>query len=557
MASTPPRLWCGVPANIDPLARRELGGGSPAPWRRLGGRLEYVAQNMLRFNAGGFFKHDGDIVAMSWRLFPLYGQWVDHTQNANLAPNTTYYVFMYRPMPDAPDYIVPHYITQAGGVIRHAPSVKPGNEGNEVYATPSGDPLWPFVNLLAANEQAATFSETFIDQSNNHVLDRLGAAVNYLPIWQSNWESIGGGVPSSVVQFSSGFQQAQLLGSLLRTQTNLTFGTQDFCVEAWLKPNLTYNPASKVVFTDNANSWFQVWIEMTGAGVGSWLMRTSWGAGWQGNTLYFGTVDHDVWQHIAVYRVGNLWFGAKNGAPTQIMNTGAAVNIQNANQFCIGGDVGYTAPYFGRAAGVRVTIGNSRYTAANFTPPPAPIEVGNAVATPADDNMTLIGIIRTNQWGLGPGFADFPNFRGVRSWNDRRVVALRGDNIPTDVWFGQVAPGPLEISTGKRVGWVQWADEVVALHFLAGAYNGGASQVGWFYVNIGVDNPSIQLPPEQLEFHIWPTYSQGRETGVILDDLAEGFHEGIPTYGSWGNIAFRSSHSGAATGNPRIEGTLG
>src|SRR5215471_7553499 len=109
MASDPPRLWCGVPFDIDPLGRRLLGGGEPGEpllWP-IGAQLTPMpnwpySHHMMGVRCPGWLKHNGEFLRGA--IVPSYvsgsNPWINYRSPAvpiqnSLQANTTYYVFLF------------------------------------------------------------------------------------------------------------------------------------------------------------------------------------------------------------------------------------------------------------------------------------------------------------------------------------------------------------------------------------------------------------------------------------------------------------------------------
>jgi len=172
------------------------------------------------------------------------------------------------------------------------------------------------------------------------------------------------------------------------------------------------------------------------------------------------------------------------------------------------------------------------------------------------DDHSLVGMVRTDTAGM---FVDEPKRRWVRSWFNRRRIAMRGDDLNTGttaLGLGNQQPAMGEVLTGKRIGWLNWADEVISLQFYGVFSSDAASQTGWYFTGIGLDDTTNQTP-ENLEFHIWPGFRQGRTCACVLTP-PEGLHEGLPLFSAWNaGLWVMPVNSGQATARARIEGMIG
>jgi hypothetical protein len=113
------------------------------------------------------------------------------------------------------------------------------------------------------------------------------------------------------------------------------------------------------IFAQNASNSVEVYISSNGS---------SWGIV---NGISLGTIIPSAWNHVALYRSGNSWYGAMNGTVTLLTtNSSAVVNNSSAWNFGAESDgFGVT----GYLADGRIVIGSAVYGASNFTPPTAPL----------------------------------------------------------------------------------------------------------------------------------------------------------------------------------------
>ena len=156
--------------------------------------------------------------------------------------------------------------------------------------------------------------------------------------------------------------------------TALDLSTGDFTVEVWFYPTQA-NQSGTIVNRHNGNyatgNDFQYSIYMSS---GSLIVRP-----YQGTTDYttnVGTPQRNAWNHAALVRTGNTFYGFLNGvrgATSQTIsgalnNSTWATYLGAALSASIGNDF-----FTGYMGAVRITKGGALYTAATYTVPTAPL----------------------------------------------------------------------------------------------------------------------------------------------------------------------------------------
>jgi hypothetical protein len=150
----------------------------------------------------------------------------------------------------------------------------------------------------------------------------------------------------------------------------LELGSSNFCIENWFyqQANSSRSIVNKransssyglSIFAQNASNSVEVYISSNGS---SWDIV---------NGTSLGTIIPSAWNHVALYRSGNSWYGAMNGTVTLLTtNSSAVVNNSSAWNFGAESDgFGVT----GYLADGRIVIGSAVYGASNFTPPTTPL----------------------------------------------------------------------------------------------------------------------------------------------------------------------------------------
>ena len=223
-------------------------------------------------------------------------------------------------------------------------------------APPAGDPNWSSVTLLLpGNGTNGAQNNTFLDGStNNFIVTRNGNTTQgtFTP-YGSNWSNYFDGT-----------------GDYLDIASAATLTPSgDFTIEFWTYPTqFARNPGNVIEFYSK------------GAGIQVYTTNGTWGVAFSSanNTTYyinttFGAGALNQWQHVAVYRSGNSYYGALNGVVTLLGTSSSAPNTGTdpvrIGDYSAGG--GY--PAIGYISNVRYVNGTAVYGASNFTPPTAPL----------------------------------------------------------------------------------------------------------------------------------------------------------------------------------------
>ena len=147
-----------------------------------------------------------------------------------------------------------------------------------------------------------------------------------------------------------------------------------------------------------------------------------------------------------------------------------------------------------------------------------------------DSTRTLVGMARVI---TGPAWQDAENQRFVRSWFNDQGVALRGDHM-SDVTT--TSTSYIELGTGKRVEWLNWANERVHIGFFGHHRNNTSGNV--VTSSFGYDG-TAQAAPVSDHTALANDARGALATARTRTDLSEGFHDARPlgavsaTTGNW------------------------
>lgn len=150
----------------------------------------------------------------------------------------------------------------------------------------------------------------------------------------------------------------------------LEIGSSEFCVELMFNPSLT---TTSVLFGKRASStnYAPILIYYTSTNV--YVYSSTNGSSWDFiNGTLIGTALEGSWNHVAVYRVGNNWYGSLNGSIVTLKSSTAGTLLDNTGDYIIGGDTN-TNYFCGYITNVRMMIGSSPYTGTSAPVPTEPL----------------------------------------------------------------------------------------------------------------------------------------------------------------------------------------
>lgn len=211
------------------------------------------------------------------------------------------------------------------------------------------DPFFSFVSLLL-HFDGANGSTTFLDSSSNAIsVDAVG------DVSISTAQSRFGGA-------SAYFDAAGDYAIVASDPPGLDFGTDDFTVEFWMRPDTT--SGTKVIcshWNNNGNNTWQIYMSGSTMRVGTSVFDE--GA---------GTLVANQWSHIVLCRQSGTLRAFIDGSET--MTRTDTSSYDSTSDFVIGANdvsAGGLNHFGGYVDELRITKGVARYTAA-FTPPIAP-----------------------------------------------------------------------------------------------------------------------------------------------------------------------------------------
>lgn len=149
-------------------------------------------------------------------------------------------------------------------------------------------------------------------------------------------------------------------------------GTTEFCYELWFYPTATTNGVLLAKGGDGGY-YEQIGIQYNSSDLKCYIANSS--NAYIVNAGNFGTPTVGQWNHIAVYRSGNNFYGSLNGTVTSLATSSNSV-VDNAAAFVVSGYSSpnpVASPVTGYISNLRLVTGSAVYGASNFTPPTTPL----------------------------------------------------------------------------------------------------------------------------------------------------------------------------------------
>jgi hypothetical protein len=235
--------------------------------------------------------------------------------------------------------------------------------GQPTTASTCSDPNWSNVVLLIGNDNAASGSTTFIDQSSKgHNMSAIRGSPAY-----SNTQAPSG--MTAAIHFTGSSSEGLTVGA----NSDFEFGSGNFTLELFFYPTAVSSDQTiftQTVQTTNTNGW-DIEIGFPSSGDLYAEIVNSQSNVLSGNTSSLITAN--AWHHAAFYRSGTSWYLAVDGTvtslgthPLTISNSGNPANIA-----ALSGQTGFGMD--GYVASARITKGIARYGASNFTAPSLPL----------------------------------------------------------------------------------------------------------------------------------------------------------------------------------------
>jgi len=295
--------------------------------------------------------------------------------------------------------------------------------------------------LFGAGKTTVANNTTFIDSSTNaFTVTRNGDTVH------------SGHNPFSTVSDGSAYFDGSGDSLSIADNTALEFGSNEFCIEGWCYPTsssgygvlITKRPTSAAdwIIYRELNS-FQIRFAASSNGTTYDIV----------NSLPFGTMNSNAWNHFAVYRVVNAWYGALNGSVTTLNASNSSALTNNTSPVTIGSDVTSNV-LTGYLSNIRLVKGSSVYTSANFTPPTSALtaitntqlllltdnySIVNSTPTPIPITISGNTTISTAQYPTGMTRSIYFDGTGDYLTTSNNAALSFGTNNFTIEFFGRIA----------------------------------------------------------------------------------------------------------------------
>jgi len=239
--------------------------------------------------------------------------------------------------------------------------------------------------------------------------------------------------------YSGGFTYASSQVLSVADNAALELGSSDFCVEGWYYPTSFAN--NLVLFGKRTNTTSTgSFIIYAGSGGGALTFyASSNGSSYFFSGTGFGTVVINQWNHFAVYRSGNNWYGSVNGVVTSMGSNSSSI-YNNTDSWRIGGDSNgnYANGYI---SNTRIVTGSSVYGSSNFIPSASPLTAITGTQLLTLQNSTIIdnstnGFTITNTGSVTTA-TDFPLSTGIfndqspqgNNWTPSGISGIPGSTL--------------------------------------------------------------------------------------------------------------------------------
>ncbi len=173
---------------------------------------------------------------------------------------------------------------------------------------------------------------------------------------------------------ASGYFSGSTPGNWIQTDTDFAFGTQDFTIDCWIRPDLSMIASdwNRGLFgydniTDNNNYWG---FKLAGSAIDIQCFGYQHYIGGSAISSASGNImplEDNVWQHIAMVRQSTTIKGYLKGVLKATFTCASSIDMPIGKYFIVGniGNSGWMRGYLDE---FRISVGIARWTS-NFTPP--------------------------------------------------------------------------------------------------------------------------------------------------------------------------------------------
>jgi hypothetical protein len=152
------------------------------------------------------------------------------------------------------------------------------------------------------------------------------------------------------------------------TSPNLSFGSGDFTVEAWVNP-ISVSAAGMIANKGDTTTNNLEWrLRLDSAGVITFVYTTAGTSGTSTTLTSTATIPVNIWSHVAFCRANNNYFMFINGVLV-LSGTLSATIYTGTSNLSIGATLVPSQALNGYVDDLRITKGVARYVGNNFIPP--------------------------------------------------------------------------------------------------------------------------------------------------------------------------------------------
>jgi hypothetical protein len=184
-------------------------------------------------------------------------------------------------------------------------------------------------------------------------------------------ETVGNAqISTSIVKYGSGSMYFDGTGDYLvvPTSPNLSFGSGDFTVEAWVNP-ISVSAAGMIANKGDTTTNNLEWrLRLDSAGVITFVYTTAGTSGTSTTLTSTATIPVNIWSHVAFCRANNNYFMFINGVLV-LSGTLSATIYTGTSNLSIGATLVPSQALNGYVDDLRITKGVARYVGNNFIPP--------------------------------------------------------------------------------------------------------------------------------------------------------------------------------------------
>ncbi len=277
--------------------------------------------------------------------------------------------------------------------------------------------------------------------------------------------------------------------------TDYELGTNSFTVEAWVYNSNPGENRCIAEFSQGTNSYYgPLFLYQNDSGATYKFWASSDGSSWDvAAGQSFGPVIKNQWEHFAIVRDGNTFYGFRNGIKKWTFTSSASL-YQNVNQITIGRSqtsLGGT-PYFqGKISNFRFVKGTALYTS-SFKPSNKPLDSITNTKLLCCNNSSVTGTTTGTVTSSGSPTAstlspfDDPACFTFGEGGDQNIIKCgryTGKSIPNEVYIGWEPQWVMIKNMDTTQSWYMWDNMRGVRTTYNGTNSSGASKDNYFKAN--------------------------------------------------------------------------